>query len=136
MNKSVFLGDSSGSTFFEKVDLLPTEFDVKQVELKRQKKEVCDLCQDQFNAILNSMKYCNVCAKAVCQACSETLRQLSRNDTKKYRVCDECECNMENYKMKQNQQEVIEAQSQKIVSLNDAIERLDNTQQEQHDEQK
>ena len=56
------------------------------------------LCSETFGKRRLIFKHnCKRCGKAVCDACSKQKRRLCQNDTKRYRVCDECDTLMENH---------------------------------------
>ena len=55
-------------------------------------------------------------------------------DIELYRVCDECDTMMDNYTIKQNHEEVIAAQQEKIEAMNANIEELDNKKQQQQEQ--
>jgi len=65
-----------------------------------------------------SMKNCKRCGRAVCETCSDQRRQLSLNDTEMYRVCDKCDTEMDNFRLKRNHEDVLAAQKKKIEMLN------------------
>ena len=84
-------------------DHLPELFDVSAVE-KRQS-SVCELCNAQLASKVSSMlsakdkskHHCRRCGRCVCNMCSQSpQRRLSKQDKKKYRVCDECDTLMSN----------------------------------------
>jgi len=71
------------------------------------------------------MKNCKKCGKAVCEACSDQRRQLSRSDNDLHRICDKCDTEMDNYRLKRNHEEVLAAQKKKIEMLNNQLVQLE-----------
>jgi ATP-dependent protease Clp ATPase subunit len=115
--------------FLESTDFLPKTFDLKAIESKRKPDtKFCMLCEAEFTKMFpsNPIRHCKRCAKSVCDVCSKTKRQLSQQDSEKHRVCDECDTLMDNYLIKQNHEEVIAAQTEKIENMNNMIVELDN----------
>ena len=107
---------------------LPATFDVKNVRMED--KEECSLCEATFTRRLkvvhrNAKKNCKRCGAAICEACSDQRRQLSRNDAELYRVCDKCDTEMDNFRLMRNHKDVLEAQKTKIEMLNNQIVQLE-----------
>lgn len=71
------------------------------------------------------MKNCKRCGRAVCETCSDQRRQLSLNDTEMYRVCDKCDTEMDNFRLKRNHEDVLAAQKKKIEMLNNQLVQLE-----------
>lgn len=109
-------------------ELLPIKFDLDAAKKLRKDSKECDLCEAPFTSIVgaNPRKHCKKCAAAICKVCCCNKRVLSRSDKKEYRVCDRCDTEMDNFKLKQNHKEVLEAQVERIEALNNEIEDLDN----------
>ena len=107
---------------------LPIKFDLAAVKKQRKESKKCDLCEAAFTNIVgkNPIKYCKRCAASICKVCCTSKRVLSRSDNKDYRVCDRCDTEMDNFKLKQNHKEVLSAQVERIEALNNEIELLDN----------
>ena len=82
----------------------------------------------------NPIRHCKRCGKSICKVCSEGRRRLSRSDPEVHRVCDMCDTEMDNFKLKQNHEEVLAAQMVKIEALNHQIEQLDNDKQKLHED--
>lgn len=119
--------------FLESTDFLPKTFDLKAIEKKRQPgTKFCMLCEAEFTKMFpaNPIRHCKRCGKSICDTCSKMKRQLSQQDTEKHRVCDECDTLMDNYLIKQNHEEVIAAQTEKIENMNNMIVELDNQKQQ------
>ena len=116
--------------FLESTDSLPPTFDLKSVKRVAGTKQ-CMLCEAEFTKMFpaNPIRHCKRCGKSICDICSRTKRQLSQADTEKHRVCDECDTLMDNYLIKQNHEEVIAAQTEKIENMNNMIVELDNQKQ-------
>ena len=130
-------GGQSSSRFISRTDVLPQTIDLKAIKAKRNDKaDTCAICEAGLSKtrLGNKIFHCKRCANAVCGLCSDNQRQLSIADEKKYRVCDECDTMMDNYTIKQNHEEVIQAQSEKIEAMNNNIEELDNKRQKQQEE--
>lgn len=92
------------------------------------------LCEAPFTRKIkvmnrNSQKNCKRCGSAICEVCSETRRQLSKNDSTLYRVCDKCDTLMDNFRLKQNHEDVLRAQKTKIEMLNNQIVQLEEDKQ-------
>ena len=127
--------DAPKKRFLEQaVSSLPIKFDLAAV--KRNPSEACMLCQAAFTRALgkNPIRHCKRCGKSICQVCSEGRRRLSRTDPEVHRVCDMCDTEMDNFKLKQNHEEVLAAQMEKIEVLNNQIEQLDNDKQKLHED--
>lgn len=92
-------------------DNLPIKFDVDAIEKKRNPTPNCQLCLAVFTGGLgkNPIRHCKRCAKSVCEVCSLSRRVLSRSDKEQHRVCDQCDTEMDNFKLKENHKEVLEA---------------------------
>lgn len=96
--------------------------------------DACMLCEAPFTRKIkvmnrNSQKNCKRCGKAICEVCSENRRQLSKNDSTLYRVCDKCDTLMDNFRLKQNHEDVLRAQKTKIEMLNNQIVQLEEDKQ-------
>ena len=127
--------DAPKKRFLEQaVSSLPPKFDLSAV--KRNPSEACMLCAAAFTRALgkNPIRHCKRCGKSICQVCSEGRRRLSRADPEVHRVCDMCDTEMDNFKLKQNHEEVLAAQMEKIEVLNHQIEQLDNDKQKLHED--
>jgi hypothetical protein len=91
---------------------LPESFDVEQVvfhELKH-----CEICEQVWGMTIRR-HHCRKCGKSVCSKCSAQLKPLSKADVASktaYRVCDGCDTELENFKLKQNHDEIIKAQAE------------------------
>ena len=91
---------------------LPQSFDVRSV--RELDAEACMLCEAPFTRKLkvihrNVQKNCKRCGRAVCDSCSDQKRQLAKDDTTAYRVCDKCDTEMDNYRLKRNHEDVLAA---------------------------
>lgn len=86
------------------------------------------------------MKYCKRCARAVCHVCSENERQLSKSNTERVRVCDQCDYEMENVRLKRKLGEVKSLTEDRIMELNmkqvEFTEVNENAKNKLNDEQK
>ena len=96
---------------------------------RRKQVDNCMLCEQPFTKALtllnrNPVRHCKKCAKSICEVCSENKRQLSKNDPEKYRVCDQCDFDMSNWKLKDNLMEVQTITLEKLEMLNSHIEQL------------
>ena len=130
-------GEAPKKRFLEQAaSNLPIKFDLTAV--KRSPSEACMLCQAAFTKKFalgkNPIRHCKRCGKSICQVCSEGRRRLSRTDPELHRVCDMCDTEMDNFKLKQNHEEVLTAQMEKIEVLNNQIEQLDNDKQKLHED--
>ena len=127
---------------------LPQHFDVKAKYVARGDHARCQLCEAQFTSNLrkirvlkdqNPVRYCKRCARAVCNVCSENERQLSKSDTARYRVCDQCDYEMENVRLKRKLQEVKSTTEDRILELNmkqvEFTESNENLKRQLNDEQ-
>ena len=102
--------DAPKKRFLEQaVSSLPAKFDLTAV--KRNPSEACMLCSATFTRALgkNPIRHCKRCGKSICQVCSEGRRRLSRADPEVHRVCDMCDAELDNFKLKQNHEEVLAA---------------------------
>jgi FYVE zinc finger len=70
----------------------------------------CEICEQVFNLTIRR-HHCRKCGKSVCNKCSANMKALSRQDAKTtlYRICDKCDTEMENFKLKKNHDEIIKA---------------------------
>ena len=80
------------------------------------KHDNCELCDAPFTRKAklfkrNPERNCKKCAKSICESCSESSRQLSRADPKRVRVCDLCDYEIENFKLKNS----LESISKKVA---------------------
>lgn len=101
---------------------LPQTFDVREV--REQESDNCQLCEAMFTRKIkltnrNPQKNCKRCGKAICETCSDQRRQLAKDDPTLYRVCDKCDTEMDNFRLKRNHEDVLAAQKKKIEMLND-----------------
>lgn len=70
----------------------------------------------------NLVRNCKRCARSVCEVCSESKRQLSKNDPTMVRVCDRCDYEMDNFILLKNLEGVKNATNNKIMTLNSHLE--------------
>ena len=73
---------TSGKRLLEQ-PTIPDEFDLQNVRMLEA--DACMLCEAPFTRKIkvinrNTQKNCKRCGKAVCEVCSESRRQLSKND--------------------------------------------------------
>jgi hypothetical protein len=89
---------------------LPIKFDLDAVKRKKDQTN-CVLCEAAFTSTLgkNAIRHCKRCGSGICNVCSTTRRQLSRTDNEAHRVCDRCDTEMDNFKLKENHKEVLSA---------------------------
>lgn len=74
-------------------NVLPQIFDLDSVE--QLDSRFCMLCSETFGHFRMIFKHnCKRCGKAVCENCSKQQRKLSQLDSKKHRICDECDALM------------------------------------------
>lgn len=79
----------------------------------------------QFSLLKVKVRHCKHCAKAVCEPCSQQKRQLSKSDSVKYRICDECDCNVfDNYFIKASYDALISAQGQMIEQMTEQRQQM------------
>lgn len=77
---------------------LPEEFTSE--EKKFNLMNYCELCDQQFSKLKGiSRHHCRKCNKSVCQQCSNNKRKLAKQDETLYRVCDQCDTILSNYKL-------------------------------------
>lgn len=82
---------------------LPRTLNLDEIKQRRKPKAAeCFLCETKFTrqklvGADNAVRHCKLCARAVCQDCSEGRKQLSLDNPRKERVCDECDALIENY---------------------------------------
>ena len=120
---------------------LPDDFDIRATYTRRNKDAAkCELCEAQFTKKIaalnvfkdkNPVRYCKRCARACCEVCSDNKRQLSKNNPEIVRVCDQCDYEMENIKLKQRLKQVkentfafIERQSRQTQDVTENSEEL------------
>ena len=106
---------------------LPDTFDKSKV--KRKPKDTCMLCEAPFTGNLvivnrNPIRHCKRCGKSVCQVCSESFKRLSKDDPVAYRICDQCDFEMQNWEVTNNLKQVKEATNDKIEILNSQVEQM------------
>ena len=71
--------------------------------------------------------HCRRCGKSVCNKCSANMQSLSRQDPKTiFRICDACDTEIENFRLKKNHDEIIRAQAEQIEMLKVSIESADS----------
>ena len=88
----IFLEDDST----KEENVLPQIFDIDSVI--QLDSRFCMLCSETFGRIRMIFKHnCKRCGKAVCENCSKQQRRLCQIDSKKHRVCDECDALMANH---------------------------------------
>ena len=92
------------------------------------------LCEAPFTGKLtminrNVQKNCKRCGRAICDTCSDQKRQLARDDNAMYRVCDKCDTEMDNFRLKRNHEDVLAAQKKKIEMLNNQLVQLEEDKQ-------
>lgn len=105
------------------MDCLPDFFDPNSVghhELKS-----CEICDVVFS-MTQRRHHCRRCGKSVCNKCSANMKPLSRQDAKTvYRVCDACDTEIENFKLRKNHDEILRTQADMIEVLKVSIETAD-----------
>ena len=110
-------------------DDLPKEFDLKAKKALRKNPPNCELCEALFitRTLGSSNKrfHCKRCAKAVCDVCSESRRQLSVQDSEAYRVCDICDNEMDNFQIKLDYDKFLSDQQEMFIELQMQIQELD-----------
>lgn len=111
---------------------LPIKFDLEAIEKKRKPTPNCQICDALFTSGLgkNPIRHCKRCGASICDVCSQTRRVVSQTDKNVHRVCDRCDTEMDNFRLKENHKEVMKAQQERIEALNDEIVNLDNRKQE------
>ena len=81
--------------------------------------------------------FCKRCAIAVCPTCSTSKRQLSLRDINQYRVCDNCDAIMENWKIIESHEKIVGDKVDKIsiitTQIADIDERISNNEQKFND---
>ena len=95
------------------------------------------MCENKFSKLAvgnQAIRHCKRCAKAICQICSDQKRQLSLDDKEKYRVCDECDVEMDNQKLKVQFDKLCDKQSKLINRMEEKITELDDTKGEQEND--
>ena len=112
---------------------LPKKFNPDNV--KRTTMEYCLLCEAVFTGALgkNPVRHCKRCGKSICNVCSENRRQLSQDDTNSYRVCDKCDTELDNFRLKSNHAEVVKQQMSKMDFITRQVEQLDSEKHDDHD---
>mmetsp|Transcript_27832 Transcript_27832/g.26887 ORF Transcript_27832/g.26887 Transcript_27832/m.26887 type:complete len:165 (-) Transcript_27832:503-997(-) len=82
---------------------------------------------DGLGSLMNWSHHCRRCGKTVCSKCGTNKRYLSKKDKKNlYRICDQCDTILSNFKLKQTVDSNIQAQR-------DQIEIIDFTLQQTQD---
>ena len=103
---------------------MPTRHE--QIELASGKTE-CDLCKrgDQ-NSI--DLAVCHRCKKVICrEECCRSLRQLSQSDVQKYKVCDKCDTELDNFNLRQKilkEREKLNDEKRREEKNSELIERI------------
>jgi hypothetical protein len=64
------------------------------------------------------------CGKCVCEECSGVLRQLSKTDTKKYRVCDECDETLVSKKVREAFDKLLQRKAEELERKERKIDEL------------
>eukprot|EP00347_Sterkiella_histriomuscorum_P016764 403351941 len=108
---------------FYQQNALPEYFDETKVEFHELNN--CEICYIKFNTT-HRRHHCRRCGKSVCGKCSNNEKPLSRSDQKKlYRVCDQCDTELQNFTLKKNLDDILTAQKEQIDILNVQIEEMD-----------
>lgn len=73
--------------------------------VNRTKTDMCAVCQIQFSMVslfgVGQRDYfCKYCGNAVCENCSRNKKYLSKDATERLRVCDLCDCKLDNMRNK------------------------------------
>ena len=68
--------------------------------------------------------YCKKCGYAVCKGCSNNKRYLSKDSKEKFRVCDNCDAELDNNKLKSNYEQYILLKQEKIQKTKELLEKL------------
>ena len=89
----------------EDLSHLPDTFDRSTVV--RNPTDNCMLCDAPFTKRIvmrnrNPIRHCKRCGRSICAVCSDTKRQLSKDDPEKFRVCDRCNYEMDNILLRKN----------------------------------
>ena len=100
LDNSIYDAGKSKNGGIKREGAFPATIDLKEIKNKRSdQKDFCSICEDKFKVIKNPLRHCKRCALPVCVNCSESFRQLSLDDEKEYRVCDQCDTIMDNWRM-------------------------------------
>ena len=120
-------------------NFLPQIFDIDSIH--QLDSRVCMLCSETFGRMRMIFKHnCKRCGKAVCENCSKVQRRLCVIDTKKHRVCDECDALLANHLLEQMFEREVQTKKQAYedasaqlkdtkVSLNEAKDALEHAKQ-------
>ena len=68
--------------------------------------------------------YCKQCGFAVCGACSQNKKFLSKDGKEKFRVCDLCDTKLENIKLRMNFTKFLALKDQKIETTDKLLKKL------------
>ena len=116
----------------ENFEDLKEDHDLRRIKEKRDETATnCELCDAEFSNKIslrlvnrNPIRHCKHCGRAICDVCSKSRRQISKNDPEKYRVCDQCDFEMDNVQLKKNLKAVNKAQADKIEIIMSHMEQL------------
>jgi hypothetical protein len=95
----------------------------------RTKQDNCNVCEAPFSMVAafgmgQRDFYCKQCGFAVCKDCSMNKKRLSIKDEEKFRVCDLCDTNLENARLKTNFEKLITLKTEKVALTSKLLERL------------
>ena len=108
-------------------DGLPERFNPDDITFHELKS--CEICEQVFNMTIRR-HHCRRCGKSVCSKCSGNMKPLSKLDQKTaYRICDACDTEIENCKLKKNHDEILRTQNELIEVLKVSIEQADGRKQ-------
>jgi hypothetical protein len=68
--------------------------------------------------------FCKYCGNAVCENCSRNKKYLSKDATERLRVCDLCDCKLDNMRIKLGHDRIILLQEQKAKLQEQLIQML------------
>lgn len=114
---------------------MPLTFNLLRIRQTKRPKDAkkCQICEIGFSKtrVLGKVEHhCKRCGKAICDDCSSAKRVLCRQDSVKYRVCDICDTDMDNHRLKKLYEDAEEHEHMEIERLNEAILDFDDQETE------
>ena len=96
---------------------------------QRTKQDNCNVCDTSFSMVSvfgmgNRDYFCKHCGIACCATCSTNKKFLSRSSDEKFRVCDLCDTQLDNIRLRMNFDKLIVLKDEKIALTEKLLKRL------------
>lgn len=95
---------------------------------QRTKTDQCSVCESPFSMVAmfgvgNRDFFCKQCGMAVCGACSQNKKFLSRDAKEKFRVCDMCDTKLDNNRLRLQYDKFIQVKDDKLKLMENMLKK-------------